>query len=95
MLPGDVLNVEDLARSTPDLCLPGLGALHLKDLPASVCTAGGANVVRHARVVALRALYELHRLEMLVAAAVAPVLAGNSLFGCRTHNIFSPLKLIR
>jgi hypothetical protein len=40
----------------------------------------------HARLTALGALYELHWLNVLMAAAVAAALAGNPLLGCSTHD---------
>jgi hypothetical protein len=42
-------------------------------------------MVRLAWIVALRALDQLEWLDVLLAAAVAPALAGYSLLGCCTH----------
>jgi hypothetical protein len=51
------------------------GGLDSQHLAASVRAADGADVVRQSRVVALWALYELYRLEVLLASAVASALA--------------------
>jgi hypothetical protein len=67
------------------LALLSFRRLDFEHLAPAVRTAGRAYEMRTARVVALRTLYQVYRPDMLLAAAVAAALAGNPLFGRRTH----------
>jgi hypothetical protein len=58
----------------PNLALRGVFGLDLQNLTTTVCTADGADVVRQAGVMALRAVYQVEGFDVIVTASIVAML---------------------